>query len=216
MCGILLIYNSDNLLPDLEKGIKAMEHRGGESTGIAVAQPNPNFIIHREYGIAANLFDRLRENNDSYPRYRSGICGTRYATSSTSGKRNMPPAKHGDITLAHNGNLINFEELQKKYEGRLKSDLDSEILAHIIHDSGNFSSGAKRIMDECEGSYNFVAMDNQGHMAAFRDPHGYHPLFVGQSGDSFYIASENIALTKFDIYKPREMAPGELMLFDSD
>ncbi len=214
MCGILLVYNSVDLIKDLHIGLESMEHRAGESTGIAISQPNPQFMIFRSEGPARMLFYDMFRGNNSYPKCRSGIGHGRYSTVGKSDKKNMQPVKSGSVAVGHNGTIINYEELIERYGSTsFETELDSEVLAYMLNDSPDFLAGTKRCMEELEGSYNFVAMNNRGELAAFRDPHGFHPLFVGEKNGGFFIASEDTTLTKYRIYDPREMQPGELLVF---
>src|SRR3989338_3318678 len=99
MCGILLVYNSSNVISDLNEGINPMEHRGGEFSGIAINQPNPNFLAFAGRGTIDELYSQMFNNENfrmSLPRCKSGIGQTKYSTISTSSLKNAQPVKYGN------------------------------------------------------------------------------------------------------------------------
>src|SRR5205809_1522150 len=123
---------------------------------------------------------------------------------------------HGALAIAHNGNLVNADELRAKLEARgaiFQSTVDSEVIVHLIARSAE-TTLLERIIDalsQVRGAYSLVFMTEDRVIAA-RDPAGFRPLVLGRVGDAVVIASETCALDLVDARLEREIDPGEMVI----
>ncbi len=212
MCGIGAVYKSDKIKKDLFKLGLTLQHRGPDSAGISISKGG-EFLTLTNYGDVKALFNgpvsNLRFDSDR------GIVNVRFSTTGDSNSINAQPVVVGNVALSHNGNLFNAEELSGRHNThhRFETTVDSEVLACILNDSSDFIEGAGRCIGECDGAYNFTAIDNKGRIGVFRDPHGFHPLHIGQKNGTYYAASEDLCLTALQVYSQTELKPGELAVF---
>jgi glucosamine--fructose-6-phosphate aminotransferase (isomerizing) len=136
MCGIVGYVGSDDACPFLLDGLRRLEYRGYDSSGIAIHEGS-SFALTRSVGRIDSLVERV----GSKPvRGRLGIGHTRWATHGPATENNAHPhlGGDGDVVLVHNGVIENFQTLKeellaKGYEFR--SDTDSEVISHLIAES---------------------------------------------------------------------------------
>src|SRR5262249_11870339 len=119
------------------------------------------------------------------------------------------------LGIAHNGNLVNAEELRAKLETRgsiFQSTVDSEVIVHLIAASreGTLIGRIVDALGQVRGAYSLVFLTENRAIAA-RDPGGFRPLVRGRGGDALVIASETCALDLVDAKYEREIAPGEIV-----
>lgn len=163
-----------------------------------------------------------------------GIGHVRYPTAGCESSAEAQPfyvnSPYG-ITLAHNGNLINAEELkQNLYHEDLRhinTDSDSEVLLNVF--AHELQRRGKLVIDEedvfaavsgvhrrCRGAYAAVAMVTGYGIVAFRDPYGVRPLVYGKretpQGTEYMVASESVALDAVDFELIGDVRPGEAVL----
>ncbi|OYW68515.1 MAG: amidophosphoribosyltransferase, partial [Pseudomonadales bacterium 32-42-5] len=138
------------------------------------------------------------------------------------------------ITLAHNGNLTNAEEIHddlfKTDLRHMNTDSDSEVLlnvfAHELQKRGKLMPTAddifhvvSKVHERCKGGYAVVAMLTGHGLVGFRDPNGIRPLIYGsretEKGIEYIIASESVAITALGFKVERDIAPGEAIFIDS-
>src|SRR5581483_8025127 len=194
----------------------ALQHRGQESAGI-VASNGEALISHRGMGHVAEIFgeDILRRLEG-----RLAIGHNRYSTTGSTVLKNCQPFvvewARGALAIAHNGNLVNADELRQMLEARgaiFQSTVDSEVIIHLI--AGSSANGlVERIVDalgQVRGAYSLVFMTEDKIIAA-RDPGGFRPLVLGRIGDAVVVASETCALDLVDATYEREIEPGELVV----
>jgi amidophosphoribosyltransferase len=143
----------------------------------------------------------------------------RYSTHGTNKLANAQPivvsCSKGEIALAHNGNISNSEELQKKLVGDgsiFQSTSDTELLLHLVARSRQptFRDALLECLAQIEGAYCFLLMHEEK-LYAVRDPHGFRPLVMGTKEGQVLIASETCALEMFQARNIREIAPGEMV-----
>jgi amidophosphoribosyltransferase len=150
---------------------------------------------------------------------RLAIGHNRYSTSGSTVLKNCQPFvvewAQGALAIAHNGNLVNAEELRSRLEARgsiFQSNVDSEVIIHLIAAS-NGRTLTDRIVDalsQVKGAYSLVFL-TEDRVIATRDPHGIRPLVLGRVGDAVVIASETCALDLVDATYEREIEPGEIL-----
>ena len=133
MCGVFGIYAPDRDVARLSYfGLYALQHRGQESAGIAVAE-NERLTGLRDLGLVTQVFD---EQKLSGLRGQTAIGHTRYSTTGSNAWANAQPLIHHGtvrtVALGHNGNLTNADELREELSPRLSSTSDSEVIAAAI------------------------------------------------------------------------------------
>jgi amidophosphoribosyltransferase len=219
-CGVFGVYGHPEAANLVYLGLYALQHRGQESAGI-VSSNGKSLIAHRGMGLVADIF-----NTGVIARLEgtSAIGHNRYSTTGSSSLKNCQPMvveyARGGLALAHNGNLVNFQELRERLEGSgsiFQSSSDSEIIIHLIAGS-KASSTPDRVADalaQVRGAYSIVVLTEQ-EMIAARDPHGFRPLVLGNLNGAPVVASETCALNLVQAEYVREIEPGELLVVDED
>ncbi len=215
-CGVVGVYGHPEAATLAYLSLYALQHRGQESAGI-VASNGEALISHRGMGHVADIFQY-----DILARLRGhlAIGHNRYSTSGSTVLKNCQPFvvswAHGALAIAHNGNLVNADELRAKLEARgaiFQSTVDSEVIVHLIARSAE-TTLLERIIDalsQVRGAYSLVFMTEDRVIAA-RDPAGFRPLVLGRVGDAVVIASETCALDLVDARLEREIDPGEIVI----
>jgi len=222
-CGIFGIYNQDRK-EDLSRmcylGLHALQHRGQESAGICVNQID-KLKVHKGMGLVSNVFDK---NILNQLKGNIGIGHVRYSTTGSSlmvnSQRQLTRSIKGDLSLAHNGNLINGQELKDNLEAHgsiFHSTLDTEVIAHIVARSfkDNVIDAFIESLQQLRGAFSLIAM-TQDSLIAARDPYGFRPLVLGRKDDSFIVASETCAFDIIDAEFIREIEPGEVLIIDDN
>ncbi len=222
-CGVFGIYDLDgnDVASTVYYGLFALQHRGQESCGIAVTDtngPKRKVLLSKGMGLVNEVFtpddlDRLKGN--------IGIGHTRYSTAGSSTRENAQPLVinyvKGTLGLAHNGNLINANELRHEleYSGAIfQTTIDSEVIAyHIARErikSGSAESAVRNAMKKIKGAYSLIVMSPRKLIGA-RDPFGFKPLCIGKRDNAYIIASETCALDTIGASYVRDVEPGEIV-----
>jgi amidophosphoribosyltransferase len=220
-CGVFGVYAPDEQVSRLICfGLHALQHRGQESAGIAVADGH-TMTLRKELGLVPQVF---KEADLATLDGHIGIGHTRYSTtgSSTSWENAQPMLSSigpNTIALAHNGNLVNTVELRDRLKGhgiRFRSTTDSEVMVtlinHFTQQHHAIRGGIREAMCLVTGAYAVVMMSEEA-LYAFRDPNGVRPLVLGTLPDDvgWVIASETCALDIVGAEFVRDVAPGELI-----
>ncbi|MGA2766521.1 MAG: amidophosphoribosyltransferase [Spirochaetia bacterium] len=216
-CGVVGISSRDefNLPEQLFYGLFSLQHRGQESAGLAYYR-NGKITSYRDVGMVSQaLAHYLTESHLS----RVGIGHVRYSTHGTDKLENAQPivvsCSKGEIALAHNGNISNSDELQRRLiaEGSIfQSTTDTELLLHMIARSSkaSFHEALLECLGQIEGAYCFLMM-HEDTLVAVRDPYGFRPLVMGTREGQVIFSSETCALDMFQAREVREVAPGEII-----
>jgi amidophosphoribosyltransferase len=219
-CGIVGISSMAEVnMPELLfYGLFSLQHRGQESAGLAYERGG-RIKSYRDVGMVSNALSHyLAEHHPS----RLGIGHVRYSTHGTNKLENAQPivvsCSKGEISLAHNGNISNSEELQSGLiaEGSIfQSTTDTELLLHMIARSrqASFFDALRECLQRIEGAYCFLLM-HEGRLIAVRDPHGFRPMVMGTRDGQVLIASETCALEMFGARDIREVGPGEILIVE--
>ncbi|WP_407411046.1 amidophosphoribosyltransferase [Acinetobacter sp.] len=234
MCGVVGIAGKTAVNQMLFDALTMLQHRGQDAAGIVTCHEGRLFL-RKDTGMVRDVFHtrHMRALQGNY-----GIGHVRYPTAGSSSSAEAQPfyvnSPYG-ITLAHNGNLTNAEEI---HDDLFKTDLrhmntnsDSEVLlnvlAHELQKLGKLSPVADdifqvigRVHERCRGGYAVVSMiTNQG-LVGFRDPNGIRPLIYGsretEQGMEYIIASESVAITALGFKVERDIEPGEAIFIDMD
>ena len=216
-CGLVGISSGREInVPELLfYGLFSLQHRGQESAGLAYHRQG-RIKSYRSVGMVTSALSHYL--SDEHPS-RVGIGHVRYSTHGTNKLENAQPivvsCSKGEIALAHNGNISNSEELQKKLvdEGSIfQSTSDTELLLHLIARSRQptFRDALIECLGAIEGAWCFLLMHDEK-LYAVRDPYGFRPLVMGVREGQVLIASETCALDMFQAREIREIAPGEMV-----
>ena len=154
MCGIFGYVGKENALPFLFSGLKKLEYRGYDSSGVAFFEKT-NIKIIKEVGKVDNLKNKL----NFFVQSNCGIAHTRWATHGKPDLINCHPHIAGDFVLVHNGIIENYEELKKQFKNELYSQTDTEIIAKIINK--NFKKNDKKFEKNKEKNILKSIMDTQ-------------------------------------------------------
>lgn len=192
--------------------LMAMQHRGQESAGIAVAESG-HVTVQRDLGLVTDVFD---ENALRTLTGDMAIGHVRYSTTGANKWDNAQPVirtRGNDlIALGHNGNLCNTaalrEDLQKS--GDLTATTDSELIVAALADTeGDLLNAVREAMPRFSGAFSAVTL-SANELIAFRDPYGVRPLAIGQLPDGGWcVASETCAFDQIGATYVRDVVPGE-------
>lgn len=219
-CGVLGVFAPNREAARLAFfGLFALQHRGQESAGIAVADGH-RVRMHKDMGLVSHVF------NEDVLRVMEGdlaIGHTRYSTTGASVLRNAQPvfcqSLVGDIAVAHNGNLINTREMRAELESEgevFDSTSDSEIIARMLvrHIEHGIEEALATAMRRLRGAYSCTVLTPKA-LIGFRDPHGIRPLVVGKlEHGGTVVASETCAFGPLNAQFERELEPGEMVIVD--
>ncbi len=227
MCGVVGMVSGSAVNQQLYDALTVLQHRGQDAAGIVTCDSG-NLYLRKGNGLVSDVFQqqhmqRLVGN--------MGIGHVRYPTAGSSNSAEAQPmyvnSPYG-ITLAHNGNLTNSEQLKRDvYREDLRhvnTGSDSEVLlnvfAHELQRVAGHRPEPEHIFEavagvhqRCRGAYAVVAMVIGGGIVGFRDKFGIRPLVFGkretESGADYMIASESVALDILGFQLIRDVAPGE-------
>jgi amidophosphoribosyltransferase len=217
MCGVFGVRAPGRDVARLSYfGLYALQHRGQESAGIAVSEDGRLTAV-RDLGLVPQVFD---ERTLSGLRGALAIGHTRYSTTGSNAWENAQPLLHHGrartVAIAHNGNLVNAEELREELGKKLHSTSDSEMIAALIADDARpLGEAIAATMARLEGAATVVGLAD-GKLFAFRDAFGFRPLVLGRLGADHVVASESCALDLVGAEVVREVRPGELVVCDED
>ena len=192
MCGIVGYAGKTNVIKNIMTGLKSLEYRGYDSSGIAYLDKNNNIKIYKKVGQIKNLDQILNYEDEA----NLGISHTRWATHGGVTDTNAHPHNQGKITLVHNGIIENYEELKKELEKEgynFKSSTDSEVAAALIDklykENKDMLKTLVILKDKLKGSYafNIINSDIPNKIYGIRKD---VPLIVGVSDHGNMFASD--------------------------
>ena len=205
-------------------GIFALQHRGQESAGIAVVN-GKNILIYRDLGLVSEVFNEEILNT---LQGTAAIGHVRYSTVGGNNWENSQPILHhfpgGSFALAHNGQLVNQDDLRKlllSSSSTSKSrDTDSHLLCQLINETGekDIETALEKVALQLKGSFCLVVL-SENKLIGLRDGLGFHPLVLGKlkgDGGAYVIASEDSAFSLIDAQFIREIKPGEMIIIEGD
>jgi len=224
MCGIVGYIGDREAAPILMGGLKKLEYRGYDSSGIAVIPSGQDhvqkpskghkFVLRKMAGKIQNLQDLILAR--PFPPSSLGISHTRWATHGEPNRVNAHPHVDcsGKILVVHNGIIENYEALKeslRKKGHKFTSSTDTEVIAHLIEDQyrGDFVLAVQSAIQKLEGAFalGVISPDHPDMLMAARVG---SPLIVGVGKKEYFIASDVPAIlehTRNIIYlKDGEMA----------
>ena len=199
MCSIIGYYGKEFAAPIIVKGLKRMEYRGYDSVGVAT-ESNNQIKLKKGIGKVNEVNSKIQL--DSLPG-KIGIGHTRWATHGKVTEFNAHPHSSNSekIAIVHNGIIENFEELKKQLEDEgynFKSETDSEIIANLLQKHYEKTKDVKetilKTVSEIKGHYAFVAMFENGQLAAARF---HEPLIIGVGQDDFFLSSDVLGFIEY-------------------
>ena len=219
-CGVAGLYGNVSVSRTLYFSLRALQHRGQESAGIAVYDNRIKLV--RGMGLVHQVFN---ESNLEYLLGRIGIGHVRYSTMGGSVEENAQPiylhTQAHEIAVAHNGEIVNIDDLYR-FLGSIGSAFsthsDSEVIARVIAyevSRRGVVEGLKEAMRRLRGSYSLaVLIDNR--LFAIRDPFGIRPLVLGMTDSAYGFASESVAFDALGGRIIRDVEPGEIVEISSE
>jgi amidophosphoribosyltransferase len=220
-CGVFGVIGDPDASSLCYLGLQKLQHRGEEGAGIAASGADGKLKSVLGLGLVGDVFGdptRLAKLPGN-----AAIGHVRYSTAGASSIRNVQPFlaayRFGQLAVAHNGNLVNYQALRNKLEAQgsiFNTSSDTEVILHLIATSLSRPL-LSRICDACErlaGAYSllFLTADK---LFAVRDPFGFRPLVMGRRPNGAIVfASETCALDLIDAAYEREVAPGEVVVVD--
>lgn len=232
MCGIAAIVSHQHVNQELFDALTVLQHRGQDAAGIVTCE-NGRLHLRKENGLARDVFTNAQMLK---LRGHMGIAHVRYPTAGCTSSAEAQPFYVNSpfgLTLAHNGNLTNTEELKKALfvedQRHINTDSDSEVLlnvfAHELQSLGKLDlsvddvfQAVRGVHRRCRGAYAVVIMITGFGILGFRDPHGIRPAVFGErksdKGSEFMIASESVALDVLGFEVIRDIEPGEAVFIE--
>ena len=215
-CGVFGIFGHPEAANLTYLGLYALQHRGQESAGIASADGH-KMRVSRTMGHVADAF--TGNVLEGLPGHLA-IGHTRYSTAGESRLENAQPmlidCTHGQIAIAHNGNIVNARELRDELvrNGSIfQTTSDTEVALHLYARSRAVSVEEALIesVAQLSGAFSFAFL-TKNRLIAARDPHGFRPLALGKLGDAWIVCSETCALDLIGATYVRDVAPGEVLI----
>ncbi len=223
MCGVFGIYGHSEAANLTYLGLHALQHRGQESAGIATSD-GKQLALHRGMGQVIDVFQQRQMDKLTG---RAAIGHVRYSTAGGSFLKNAQPIAvdyaHGQIAIAHNGNLTNALVVRERLEEQgsiFQSASDTEVIVHLLALSEQRTT-EDRLADalsKVEGAFSLLCLTETKLIAA-RDRHGIRPLCIGRlrTGKRPYVvASESTSFSLIEAEFIRDVAPGEIVVFNQD
>lgn len=234
MCGVIGIVGHSPVNQMIYDGLTVLQHRGQDAAGIMTCE-NGRFFLRKANGLVRDAF---RTSHMLRLKGQMGIGHVRYPTAGCSSSAEAQPfyvnSPYG-ISLAHNGNLTNADELKRDLFREdlrhLNTESDSEVLLNIFAhelqalgklriDANDVFEAVARVHERCRGAYAVVAMITDFGVVGFRDPNGIRPLVFGcrqtDKGPECMIASESVAIGALGFQMIRDVEPGEAIFIDAN
>ena len=218
-CGLFGIFGHPEAANMSYLGLYALQHRGQESAGIA-ASDGVQVRVSRAMGYVADVFDS--ETLGKLPGSLA-IGHVRYSTAGESRLANAQPflidCAHGQISICHNGNLVNADQLRTELvrDGSIfQSSSDTEVVLHLYARSraATIEDAVVDSVSQVQGAFSFLFL-SRDHLIAVRDPHGFRPLAIGRLGDAYVVCSETCAMDLIGATYVRDVEPGEVVVINA-
>jgi amidophosphoribosyltransferase len=228
-CAVFGVFGHQSAAHLTYYGLLAQQHRGQEGSGIVTSefdsgQKRHRFHVHKDFGLVNDVYSDNRIFTDLL-KGTASIGHNRYSTAgAANNKANVQPFtvlyKAGNLAIAHNGNLTNFRAIRQRLqdEGTIfQTTSDTEVILHLIARSQK-TDQLEQIRDalaQVEGAFSLVILaDNR--LIAARDHQGFRPLAIGRKEGAWVVASETVGFDIIDAEYVRDVAPGEMVVFDEE
>jgi len=221
-CGIFGIHGHPDAAKMTYFGLYALQHRGQESAGIAVAD-DKSITAYKGMGLVPDVFDI---SHFEHLKGDSAIGHVRYSTTGSSIFSNAQPFvvhhRQRSYAVGHNGNIVNAHILKKELEEAgsiFQTTMDSEIFLHLLVKNlkYGFEEAIVKSVSKLKGAFSLVVLTNSGEVIGIKDPNGFRPLCLGKmNGDQYVLASESCALDLINAEFIRALDPGEIVIINND
>jgi amidophosphoribosyltransferase len=218
-CGVFGIFGHVEAANMTYLGLYALQHRGQESAGIA-ASDGAQVRVSKAMGYVADTFNS--EILAGLPG-RLAIGHVRYSTAGESKLSNAQPflidCAHGQISICHNGNLVNADALRNELVGQgsiFQSSSDTEVMLHLYARSKarGVEDAVVDSVTQLQGAFSFLML-TRDRLIAVRDPHGFRPLALGRLDDAYVVCSETCAMDLIGATYVRDIEPGEVLVISA-
>lgn len=217
-CGVFGIFGHPDAAHMTYLGLYALQHRGQESAGIAVARDG-QLKLSRAMGYVSDVF-----SEDVLDGLVGGaaIGHVRYSTFGDSRVVNAQPilieCAHGQIALCHNGNIVNAADLRDELVSSgsiFQTNSDTEVVLHLYARSTarTAEDAIVESVSRVRGAFSLAMLTPDG-LIAVRDPYGFRPLALGRIGDAYVVCSETCAMDLIGATYERDIEPGEVLVID--
>jgi len=222
MCAIVGIFGNSDAAKLASASLFAMQHRGHEATGISTGGDDQKIVTVKDRGFVRDVFDK-----EAFDVLKGDIAigHNRYSTAGGDSIFDAQPIqakyKLGEISIVHNGNLINKDEVRQRLidEGSIfQTGMDTENLIHLIAKSNQdrLRDRITKSLTKIKGAYNFI-IQSRSKLFVVRDPHGIRPLSIGKlRAGGWIIASETCCFDLVDAQFVRDVKPGEMLIFSKE
>src|SRR5690349_20318473 len=221
MCGVFGIHGHDEAANITYLGLHSLQHRGQESAGVVARDEKDGRLRqHVAMGLVSDAFGR--EQLAKLPG-RYAIGHVRYSTAGSSELRNAQPFLFdyagGSVAIAHNGNLVNAQELRARLEASgsiFQTSSDTEVIVHLMAQArqpdvlGKLTEALRQV----EGAYSLVILTDAGQLICARDPYGFRPLVIGRLKDAYVMSSETSTFDLIEAEFIRDVEPGEIIVIE--
>jgi amidophosphoribosyltransferase len=220
-CGLFGIYRHPEAATLSYFGLYALQHRGQESAGIAIARDH-RISAHKGMGLVPEVFDlpQLSQLGGG-----SAIGHVRYSTTGSSILTNAQPFvvhhRNRSYAVAHNGNLVNAHCLKRELEedgSIFQTTMDSEIFLHLLVKNMHlgFEQSLVASVERLQGAFSLLVLTSRGEVIGIKDPNGFRPLCLGKLNGHYVLASESCALDLVQAEFIRELEAGEIVIINED
>ncbi len=235
MCGIIGVVGKSPINQTLYDGLTIIQHRGQDAAGIVTCD-DQRLYLRKNNGLVRDVFQTRHMLN---LKGNMGIGHVRYPTAGCSSSAEAQPfyvnSPYG-ITLAHNGNLTNSEQLKRDLmdldRRHLNTGSDSEVLLNIFAfelqkfgkkrselTADDIFAAISMVHKRCRGGYAAIVMIIGVGIVGFRDPYGIRPIVYGEKmtdkGTEYIISSESVGIEALDYTLLRDIDPGEAIFISS-
>ncbi len=232
MCGIVGIYHdNENVCGSIYDGLIQVQHRGQDAVGISTWDKTKMYL-HKDTGLVTEVFKT--DNSLSQLNGNIGIGHVRYPTAGSDDSSEAQPfytANPVNIALAHNGTLINSEQIKsqliKTHFCQFNTTSDSEVLLNLFAyelyktnfrklTNAHVFKALKEVYSKCSGGYAVTMLIAGVGIVAFRDPNGIMPLSLGIKKGSIMVGSESSALAALGYNSLSNVEPGQAVIISED
>ena len=214
---------ADEAVGEVLSGLLALQHRGQEGAGVAVAYEN-KIYCKKGIGLVSEVFSE--KPYTVLPEGKTAVGHTRYSTAGGKTEENTGPFVTeyltGRIATSHNGNITNAREIRSdllngglQFNATCDSEVISSLISFYIVKEKDILQGITKGAELLEGSYSLAIATGGGKLAAVRDPIGFRPLCIGKKETGYAIASESCALDVCGYEFVRDVKPGEIILIEN-
>ena len=190
-CGVFGVWAPNRDVAHLTYfGLRALQHRGQESAGIAVGDGG-TVMVRKDLGLLGQVF------SDADLSALTGQLAVGHVRYGTAGAKSWEAAQPhlstiNDviIALAHNGTLVNTDELRRQlielgvpFLSNSDSEVAAKLIGYFTQRTGHLREGIRKTMELVRGGYAMTLINEQA-LYAFRDPHGIRPLVLGRLVDA--------------------------------